>query len=123
MMMFDDKVGGWGWLNDDVIKKYARKTVYSFKDITDQFNSSDGFFFSGKMNQNYHAAGSFFKLKQSLLLKLLGICHIFVFVLTFENSNQIKLLQIASNCIRLIIWLKQDKIGSNWIKLDRIDQT
>ena len=21
MMMFDDKVGGWGWLNDDVIKK------------------------------------------------------------------------------------------------------
>ena len=25
MMMFDDKVGGWGWLNDDVIKKYTRK--------------------------------------------------------------------------------------------------
>ena len=21
MMMFDDKVGGWKWLNDDVIKK------------------------------------------------------------------------------------------------------
>ena len=21
MMMFDDKVGGWEWLNDDVIKK------------------------------------------------------------------------------------------------------
>ena len=25
MMMFDDKVGGWGWLNDDVIKKYTYK--------------------------------------------------------------------------------------------------
>ena len=25
MMMFDDKVGGWGRLNDDVIKKYTRK--------------------------------------------------------------------------------------------------
>ena len=25
MMMFDDKVGGWGWINDDVIKKYTRK--------------------------------------------------------------------------------------------------
>ena len=24
-MMFDDKVGGWGWLNADVIKKYTRK--------------------------------------------------------------------------------------------------
>ena len=63
---------------------------------------------------------SIFKLKQSLLLKLLGICHVFLLRLTFENSNQIKLLQIASNCIRLIIWLKQDKIGSNWIKLDQI---
>ena len=25
MMMFDDKVGRWGWLNDDVNKKYTRK--------------------------------------------------------------------------------------------------
>ena len=25
MMMIDDKVGGWGWLNDDVIKKYTYK--------------------------------------------------------------------------------------------------
>ena len=25
MMMFDDKVGWWEWLNDDVIKKYIRK--------------------------------------------------------------------------------------------------
>ena len=25
MMMFDDKVGGWRWLNADVIKKYTRK--------------------------------------------------------------------------------------------------
>ena len=52
-----------------------------------------------------------FKLKQSMFV---------VLFLTFENSNQIKLLQIASNCIRLIIWLKQDKIGSIWIKLDQI---
>ena len=30
MMMFDDKVGGWGWLNDDVIKKYTRiKTLFA----------------------------------------------------------------------------------------------
>ena len=31
MMMFDDKVGGWGWLNDDVIKKYTymeKKTLF-----------------------------------------------------------------------------------------------
>jgi hypothetical protein len=27
MMIFDDKVGGWGWLNDDVIKKYTRKKL------------------------------------------------------------------------------------------------
>ena len=55
---------------------------------------------------------SFFKLKPCLL-KLLVICHVLLLLLllTFENSNQIKLLQIASNCIRLIIWLKQDKIG------------
>ena len=25
MMMFDDKVGGGGWLNDHVSKKYTRK--------------------------------------------------------------------------------------------------
>ena len=25
MMMFDDKVGGWGWLNAEVIKKYMYK--------------------------------------------------------------------------------------------------
>ena len=25
MMMFDDKEGGWGWLNADVSKKYTRK--------------------------------------------------------------------------------------------------
>ena len=25
MMMFDDKVGDWGWLNADVSKKYTRK--------------------------------------------------------------------------------------------------
>ena len=27
MMMFDDKVGGWGWLNDDVIQKYTRTNL------------------------------------------------------------------------------------------------
>ena len=27
MMMFDDKVGGWGWLYADVIKKYTRKKL------------------------------------------------------------------------------------------------
>ena len=43
MMMFDDKVGGWGWLNDDVIKRYTRKTIYPFEDIS---------LISGKMNQN-----------------------------------------------------------------------
>ena len=25
MMMFDDKVGGWGWLNDDVSKKICTR--------------------------------------------------------------------------------------------------
>ena len=28
MMMFDDKGGGWGWLNDDVSKKYTRKKTF-----------------------------------------------------------------------------------------------
>ena len=27
MMMFDDMVGGWGWPNDDVSKKYTRKKL------------------------------------------------------------------------------------------------
>ena len=32
MMMFDDKVGGWGWLNADMSKKYTRKkTFYPFE--------------------------------------------------------------------------------------------
>ena len=30
MMMFVDKVGVWGWLNDDVIKKYKeKKTLFA----------------------------------------------------------------------------------------------
>ena len=58
-----------------------------------------------------------FKLKLCLL-KLLVICHVLL-LLTFENSNPIKLLQIGSNCIKLIIWLKQDILGSNWIKMDQ----
>ena len=46
---------------------------------------------------------SFFKLKPCLL-KLLVICHVLLLLLllTFENSNQIKLLQIASNCFKLL---------------------
>ena len=31
MMMFDDKVGGWEWLNDDVIKKYTRKKNFCLR--------------------------------------------------------------------------------------------
>ena len=31
MMMFDDKVGGWGWLYADVSKKYTRKKTLSFR--------------------------------------------------------------------------------------------
>ena len=31
-----------------------------------------------------------------------------------------KLVQIASNWIKLIIWFKSDKIGSNWIKSDQV---
>ena len=55
MMMFDDKVGGWEWLNDDVI---------SLIQVTD--------FFSGKMNQNYYVACSFFfnRNKPCLILAL-----------------------------------------------------
>jgi hypothetical protein len=30
MMMFDDKVGGWGWPNDDVSKKYTKKKNLCF---------------------------------------------------------------------------------------------
>ena len=58
-----------------------------------------------------------FKLKQSLLLKLLGICHVVVFFVS--HFWKFKSDKIASNFCRLIIWLKQDKIGSNWIKLDQ----
>ena len=66
MMMFDDKVGGWGWLNDDVIKNYTYnekklisvktylKSIYPFEDITDQFHSSDFFFW--KNEQEYKQA-------------------------------------------------------------------
>ena len=47
MMMFDDKVGGWEWLNDDVINKYTRKKKLLFAGTETkvvffmQFNSSD----------------------------------------------------------------------------------
>ena len=63
MMMFDDKVGGWGWLNADVSKNIQGKKLclraqkkrfefslknlleiyLSFHDITDQFNSKKYF--------------------------------------------------------------------------------
>ena len=104
MMMFDDKVGGWGWLNDDVIKKYTRKKnfclraqktrLYFFSNffLCSNFFMSIFFlcnsqgdslktnlatvprdyeliqvtdFFSGKMNQNYYVACSFFSIKTS----------------------------------------------------------
>ena len=29
MMMFNDKEGGWGWLNADVIKKYTKYTLFA----------------------------------------------------------------------------------------------
>ena len=57
MMMFDDKVGGWGWLNDHVSKKYTRK-----KTLAACAEKKVGIFlkkkiyaltfFSGTMNQN-----------------------------------------------------------------------
>ena len=46
-MTFDDKVGGWGWLNDDVTKKYTRKKNCQ-KKCWDFLKKT-----SGEMNQNY----------------------------------------------------------------------
>ena len=37
MLMFDDKMGGWGWLNHDVSKKYTSKKTL--------FDSSEGIYF------------------------------------------------------------------------------
>ena len=51
MMMFDDKVGGWGWLNADVIKKYTRKKAL-FACAEKKVGIFLKNFFSGKMNQN-----------------------------------------------------------------------
>ena len=50
MMMFDDKVGGWGWLNADVIKKYTKKKLCLHAQ-TKGSNFLNKAFFSGKMNQ------------------------------------------------------------------------
>jgi len=65
MMMFDDKVGGWGWLNDDVINKYTRKKNFCLRAqkprlyfLCSLIQVTD--FVSGKMNQNYYVACSFF---------------------------------------------------------------
>ena len=35
MMMFDNKGGGWGWLNADVSKKYTRKRKVELIDAKD----------------------------------------------------------------------------------------
>jgi hypothetical protein len=51
---------------------------------------------------------TFFKLKQPSHLSCL------LMFLTFENSNQIKLVQIGSNQIKL------NQVGSNWFKLVQI---
>mgnify|MGYP006903841588 CR=1 FL=1 len=61
----------------------------------------------------------FIKLKQSLLLKLLGICHVVVVLPHFWKlkSDQIGSKWIKKDCIRL------DQIGSNWIKLDQLGST
>ena len=75
-----------------------------------------------------------FKLKQSWLLKLLGICHvlsglwkIFAHFKCFNSfiwTNWFRLDQIGLNWIRLdqtgSTWHKLDQIGINWIKLDKI---
>ena len=64
MMMFDDKVGGWGWLNAVVIKKYTRKNTL----MRVQKKKVGIFFkkiFSGKMNQNQYVICSFFSIKIS----------------------------------------------------------
>ena len=45
MMIFDDKVGGWGWLNaknaHHQYQNLLEICIHPFEDITDQFNSSD----------------------------------------------------------------------------------
>ena len=41
-------------------------------------------------------------------------------ILFWADSDQLKLIEIASNWIRLIILLKSDKIGLNWIKSDQV---
>ena len=83
------------------------------------------FIFLLKLNDIHHICmywkniAVFLSLSKACCLSFQAFVMFVCLCLTFENSNQIKLLQIASNCIRLIIWLKQDKIGSNWIKLDQ----
>ena len=44
MMMFDDKVGGWGWLNADASKKYSRKkTLFVYSEKRLEFLKKLGF--------------------------------------------------------------------------------
>ena len=56
MIMFDNKVGRWGWLNDDVSKKYTRKKLWLRAQKKKVGIFLKNFFmqqlFSGKMNQN-----------------------------------------------------------------------
>ena len=89
------------------------KTHKSEKNIICVYISKSSFFLI------FQLFSRLFKLKQSLLLKLLGICHCCSLLKIQIKLNCFKLLQIALNCIRLINWLKQDEIGSNWIKLDQ----
>ena len=57
-MMFDDKVGGWEWLNDDVSKKYTREKTLAVCAEKKGWNIFKKTFFlcsnyfSGKINQN-----------------------------------------------------------------------
>ena len=45
MMMFDDKVGGWGWLNDNASKKYTRKRSFVCVQRKECWNFLKIFFF------------------------------------------------------------------------------
>ena len=52
----------------------------------------------------------FISLRKLAYLSFLVISHV---------ASLLK-IQIGSNCIRLIIWFKSDKIGSNWFKSNQI---
>ena len=64
MMIFDDKVGGWGWLNAVVIKKYTRKNTL-MRAQKKKVGIFSKIFFSRKMIQNQYLICSFFSIKIS----------------------------------------------------------